>query len=117
MATNYFILLLILVLHLKPQTAADAKECSPLSQFPFLLQDAEVRSIGCHRAVIAHIVSAQPALQDDLCLLGQQQRGGEDKYEQKATCVFNKMLACRRKWWPKRHPSSTAGAQTIWIGS
>jgi hypothetical protein len=32
-----------------------------------------------------------------------------------AHLVFNELLASRQKWWPKRHPSLTAGAQTIRI--
>jgi hypothetical protein len=33
-----------------------------------------------------------------------------------ATCVFDESLARRRKWWPKLHPSSTAGANNARIG-
>jgi hypothetical protein len=30
-----------------------------------------------------------------------------------ATCVFNKLLARCQQWWPKWHPLSTAGTQTL----
>jgi hypothetical protein len=42
------------------------------------LGDAEVGSIDCHRAVVEHVVRAQPALEDNLRLRrgGGRQRGG-----------------------------------------
>jgi len=48
-----------------------------------LLGDAEVRAIHGHRAVVEHVVRAQPALKDDLRLRAGGGRGGEDGYEKK----------------------------------
>ena len=41
-----------------------------------LLGDAEVRAIDCHRAVVEHVVRAQPALKFDLRLRGGAATGG-----------------------------------------
>jgi hypothetical protein len=38
-----------------------------------------------------------------------------NSFNSMVTCVFDESLARRQKWWPKQHPSSTAGAQTIQI--
>jgi hypothetical protein len=59
------------------------REGVPLSsQFPFV--GCGSRSIDCHCAVLSHIVSAQPALKDDLRLrVRQRGQGCEDGYEPK----------------------------------
>jgi hypothetical protein len=44
-----------------------------------LLRDAEVRTAHSHCAVVEHVVHAQPALRVNLCLRGEQRRGGEDQ--------------------------------------
>jgi hypothetical protein len=45
-----------------------------------LLWDAEVGSDHGHRAVVEHVVPAQPALEDNLCLRGGGgSGGGEDR--------------------------------------
>ena len=41
-----------------------------------LLGNTEVHAVDCHRAVIDHVVHAQPALEDDLRLRGRRRRGG-----------------------------------------
>jgi hypothetical protein len=43
------------------------------------LEDADVRAVDCYRAVVEHVVRAQPALEDDLRLKGQRWQGGEDR--------------------------------------
>ena len=55
-----------------------------------LLGDAEVRAVNRHRAVIEHVVCAQPAFEDNLRLRGVWQRGGggEDRrLKKKEICL------------------------------
>ena len=56
-----------------PRTCGTQRH-SPLPRLPF--GDAEVRAVHGYRAVVEHVVHAQPALKEDLCLRGGGQRRG-----------------------------------------
>ena len=61
----------------------------------FLLGDAEVGSVNCHRAVVEHIVCAQSSLEDDLWRWRRRRWGGEDGYEKKVfflPCILLRFL-------------------------
>jgi hypothetical protein len=73
------------------------------------LCDAEVGSVHGHRAVVEHVVHAQPALEVNLRLRGRQ-RGGEDRYEKKGDFLpafqLRFLTPCQHWMRPLNHKSS-----------
>ena len=57
-----------------------------------LLGDAKVRAVDCRRAVVEHVVCAQPALKVNLRMRGERRRGGEDRYEKKGDFLISIVL-------------------------